>query len=196
MKLVLLMLATAVATSAEAKVMVTTSRVGAFTITTTVDDISETPIMHVPLVTREVRLEWQSADGRARFGLVDNGNNLTASYGVAEPMDNRLLCGTAGGGKIFQYSSESGFEKQRKILEADWLMSLKNTCGKIVTDRQFAIYKAQFEASAAQFSAAVEKMKAAAQDQFGGWRRRCLSYKHVKDTWADFRCVRQSAKEN
>ena len=176
--------------------MVTTSRVGPFTITTTVDDISETPLMHAPLVTRDVRLEWQSEDGRARFGLVDNGNDLTASFGIAEPIGNKLVCGTLGGGKLLQYPNEPRFDKQWKMLGTDWLISLKKNCSTIITAKNFMIYKAQFEASAAEFPAAIEKMKSAAHEQFGGWRRRCLDYKHIKGTWADFRCVRQSAKEN
>ena len=186
--------------AADAETTVDRVHLGRFDLVTKVEDHSDHPIMHVASILREIRLEWHSADGRVVLYLKDDGrlttNELVARRGAVADFDASKDWGCFGGGRLYAYQShEAPASRWKKIVKTDF-SSLLTTCAEWVSPAQRAAYLNDAANAADDFGLALEAMKASAQKQFGGWRRRCIKEKHAENTWADFYCVRYSSEQN
>ena len=180
---------------ASAKLTVTTVPAGKLAVVTEVDDISGTPIMHAPLVTKKMRLEWRSADRRVRFSLNDDGRDIFTTFDLSKPDLSDTVCGRLTGGKLLSYQTKIESSERWMELGSDLRADLVATCRGALNASQLESYVSEFATARSDFAPALEVMKASATKQFGGWSRRCLNYKFSKKYQQPL-CTRYSAKEN
>ncbi|KQM51142.1 MAG: hypothetical protein EOO77_46975 [Oxalobacteraceae bacterium] len=179
---------------ASAKLTVTTVPVGKLAVVTEVDDISDTPIMHAPLVTKKIRLEWRSADRRVRFSLNDDGQDLFTTFDLSKPDLSDTVCGRLTGGTLLTYQSNAASTERWMQFGTGLRADLIEICRGSLNTSQLDSYVSEFAIARSDFAPALEVMKASAKEQFGGWGRRCLKYKFSKKYQRPL-CTRYSAKE-
>ena len=162
-----------IVTPALANQTMTSAPFGKLSVVTQIDDSSDHPVPDMPTVLKEIRLEWRSADHRVRFFLKDDGRTLSDSFDVYKPGTTDVACGRYGG-KLRSYQSLEVGSKAWLALKPGFVAGLNSICPKTLTEQERQAYTVEFSAAAADLGPAVEAMKAAAQQQFGGWQRRCL----------------------
>ncbi len=165
--------------------------VGKFVVITKVDDISDTPIMHVSLVTKEVRLEWRSLDRRVVMFLRDDGATLEGGFELSKPDLSAVNCASYGG-NLYAYNSPSALSKQWLGKKGKPFKGFVVACARAVSAQRVAEYGTEFDSAAPDFLPALAAMKTAAQQQFGDWQRRCIRFAPRRGP-DDLRCTRYSS---
>jgi hypothetical protein len=155
-----------------------------------------TPIPHVAGAWKKNRLEWLSADGRVRLFLEDDGAELAPRYAVTDArLPGREVC--LGEGTPQAYQSKSSSERRWRSLRAEFDYLLRYCVGWM-DEAQRRSYLLEFASAAGDFADGLERLKQAATEEFGGWRRRCLKIRvdHSYSPFPRVKCLRYSAKAN
>ena len=161
------------ATGALAKTTSTSTSVGQLTITKEVYIADGPPIPHVAGAWKTNRLEWMSRDGRVRLFLEDDGGQLTANYEVTDPrLPGRSVC--VGGGYPQAYQTAGEPERRWRGSLRKQFKNLLGHCTDWVSKEQREAYLVDFVGAASDFAPALSRLKRAANEDFGGWRRRCI----------------------
>lgn len=182
--------------NASAATTVDSERAGRFTIEREHYINDGPPIMHVADEDKRNRLIWTSLDGRVRFSLEDDGSELSSRANIQTGEKEACL----SFGPPFAYpvadEPESGWKARFRNQLNDFLAG----CPGINREQRRA-YVAELEVADRDYALAVAKFKIAAQEAFGGWRRRCLKFKRSNMVMAHGGpplrdCVRYSAETN
>ena len=167
------------AAQAHAETTVTTTAAGRLVIVRESYVNTGIPIPHVDERWKKIRLEWVSADRRLRFFLEDEGGHLDSNYTVYDQRHPSGVC--MGGGFPQAYQTKGRVERRWRVKLRRQLDSLLDHCTDWVTPAQRHSYLLEFAGAAADFGPALEQMKRAANEEFGGWERRCLKVRIDRD---------------
>jgi hypothetical protein len=155
-----------------------------------------TPIPHVAGQSKKNRLEWLSADKRVRLFLEDDGAELAPRYAVTDDrLPGREAC--SGEGDPQAYQTKGPPDRRWRSLQTQFDRLLRYCVGWL-DDAQRRSYLLEFAGASDDFPAGLDLLKQAANEDFGGWRRRCLKIK-VDGGYNPsplVKCLRYSAKAN
>lgn len=153
----------------------TVQEFGRFTVTRSVEDYRNVPIVHGPWFVKEAVLHWQDSSGKIGFSFIDNGGAVTLRVDAASA-DAKTACIMSPVLVIFEPRPSIGksWEKMRPAV-----VRQIQRCDVIApADMRRAV--TEMAASGADYPPAANAWKAVSRELFGSSTSRCVREKAVR----------------